>query len=84
MATSAHAAELAAMRQVVAGPRMQLHAMLIEHSGANTDGPSVGAGGWNSPACLFLNPPPPLGVSHGPTEAMVVGNRGGEVMPVVL
>lgn len=67
MATSAHAAELVAMRQVIAGLRMQLHAILIERSGANTDGPGVGAGGWNSPARFFLNLPPPLGVSHGPT-----------------
>jgi hypothetical protein len=62
MAASAHAAELAAMRQVVAGLRMQLHAVLIERSGANADGPGVGAGGWNSPR-FFLNPPPPPGVT---------------------
>lgn len=62
MATSAHAAELAAMRQVIAGLRMQLHAMLVERSGANADGPGIGAGGW---------PPPPLGVSHGPTAASI-------------
>ena len=71
MAASAHAAELAAMRQVVAGLRVQLHAVLIERSGANADGPGVGAGGWNSPARFFLNPPPPLGVSHGPTGASI-------------
>jgi hypothetical protein len=71
MAASAHAAELAAMRQVVAGLRMQLHAVLIERSGANADGLGVGAGGWNPPARLFLNPPPPLGVSHGPAAASI-------------
>ena len=71
MAANAHATELAAIRQVVAGLRMQLHAMLIERSGANTDGPGVGAGGWNSPARFFLNMPPPLGVSHGPTAASI-------------
>jgi len=70
MAASAHAAELVAMRQVVAGLRMQLHAVLIECSGTNTDGPGVGAGGWN-PTRLFLNPPLPLGVSHGPTAASI-------------
>jgi len=66
IAASAHAAELAAMRQVVAGLRMQLHAVLIERSGANADGPGVGAGGWNA-ARFLLNPPPPPGVSHGHT-----------------
>ncbi len=71
MAVNAHAAELAAMRQVVAGLRMQLHAVLIERSGANADGSGVGAGGWNSPARFFLNPSPPLGVSHGPTAASI-------------
>ena len=65
MAANAHAAELAAMRQVVAGLRMQLHAVLIERSGANADGTGVGAGGWNAPARFFSNPPPPLGVNHG-------------------
>ena len=34
MAASTHAAEFAAMRQVVAELRMQLHAVLIERSGA--------------------------------------------------
>lgn len=67
MATSAHAAELAAMRQVVAGLRMQLHAVLIDRNGANAD--STGAGGWSSPARFFLNPPPPQGVNHGHTAA---------------
>jgi hypothetical protein len=68
IAASAHAAELAGMRQVVAGLRMQLHAVLMERSGANTDGSGVGAGGWNSSARFLLNPPPP-GVSHAPTAA---------------
>jgi hypothetical protein len=50
MAANMHAAELGAMRQVVAGLCIQLHAVLIERRCANTaDGPSVGAGGWNSP-----------------------------------
>jgi hypothetical protein len=71
MASSAQAAELAAMRQVVAGLRMQLHAVLIERSGANADGPGVGAGGWNSPARFFLKLPPPLGVSLAPTAASI-------------
>lgn len=71
MAASAHAAELTAMRQVVAGLRMQLHAVLVERSGANADGPGVGAGGWNSPTRFFLNPPPSLGVSHSPTAASI-------------
>jgi hypothetical protein len=73
MAANAHAAELAAMRQVVAGLRMQLHAVLIERSGANADGTGVGAGmgGWNAPARFFLNPPPPLGVNHGPGAASI-------------
>lgn len=71
MAASAHAAELTAMRQAVAGLRMQLHAVLIERSGANADGPGVGVGGWNSPTRFFLNPPPPLGVGHGPTAASI-------------
>jgi hypothetical protein len=71
MAASAHAAELTAIRQVVAGLRMQLHAVLIERSGTNTDGPGVVAGGWNSQTRFFLNPPPPLGVSHGPTAASI-------------
>ena len=69
MAVSAHAAELAAMRQVVAGLRMQLHAVLIERSGANGDSTGMGAGGWNSPARPFMNPPP--GVSHGPSAASI-------------
>lgn len=73
MATSAQAAELAAMRQVVAGLRMQLHAVLIERNGANAEGPGVGvgAGGWNPAARFFFNPPPPPGVSHGPTTASI-------------
>jgi hypothetical protein len=72
MAASAHAAELAAMRQVVAGLHMQLHAVLIERNGANAgDGSGVGAGGWNSPARFFLNSPAPLGDSHGPAAASI-------------
>ena len=72
MATNAHAAELAAMRQVVAGLHMQLHAVLLERSGANAaDGSGVGAGGWNTPARIFLNSPPPLGGSHGPAAASI-------------
>ena len=72
MATNAHAAELAAMRQVVAGLHMQLHAVLLERSGANAaDGSGVGAGGWNTPARIFLNSPPPLGISHGPAAASI-------------
>jgi hypothetical protein len=71
MAASAQAAELAAMRQVVTGLRMQLYAVLIERSGANADGPGVGAGGWNSPARFFLSQPPPLGVNHGPVAASI-------------
>ena len=60
------------MRQVVAGLRMQLYAVLIERSGANAaDGTGVGAGGWNSPARFFLSQPPPLGVSHGPVAASI-------------
>ena len=64
MATSAHAAELAAMRQIVAGLRMQLHAVLMERSGANADGSGAGAGGWGPSARFFLNPPL-LAVGHG-------------------
>jgi hypothetical protein len=71
MAATAHAAELAAMRQVVAGLRMQLHAVLIERSGANADGLGAGAGGWNSPARFFLNSPPPLGINHGAAAASI-------------
>jgi hypothetical protein len=70
MATSAHAAELAAMRQIVAGLRMQLHAVLMERSGANTDGSGAGAGGWGPSARFFLNLPP-LAVGHVPTAASI-------------
>ncbi|KAI9510117.1 hypothetical protein F5148DRAFT_1182546, partial [Russula earlei] len=71
MAASAHAAELAAMRQVVAGLRIQLHAVLMERAGSNVDGSVTGAiaGGWNPPARFFLNLPPLVG--HGPTAASV-------------
>ncbi|KAI0245183.1 hypothetical protein BJV78DRAFT_1266981 [Lactifluus subvellereus] len=65
MAASAHAAELAAMRQVVAGLRMQLHAVLMERSIANTDGFTAAVAGWINPA-RFLNPPS-LGVGSGAT-----------------
>ncbi|KAI0293365.1 hypothetical protein B0F90DRAFT_1643080 [Multifurca ochricompacta] len=72
MAASAHAAELAAMRQVVAGLRMQLHAMLMERSGINLDGPTAAVtGGWIPPARFFLNPPPPLGVGPGSAIASI-------------
>ncbi|KAH9972220.1 hypothetical protein BJV74DRAFT_211368 [Russula compacta] len=71
MAASAHAAELAAMRQVVTGLRMQLHAVLMERSGANADGSGTGAAAsWNSLARFFLNPPP-LGVGPGHTTASI-------------
>jgi hypothetical protein len=60
MSASAHAAELGAIRQVVAGLRMQLHAVLMELSGAGTEG-------WTAPklpaAARFFLPgliPPPL------------------------
>jgi hypothetical protein len=68
MAASAHAAELAAMRQIVAGLRMQLHAVLMERSGANADG--SGAGGLNPSARFFFNLPP-LAVGHGPTATSI-------------
>jgi hypothetical protein len=71
MAANAHAAELAAMCQVVAGLRMQLHVVLIERSGANADGTGVGTGGWDAPTRFFLNPPPPLGVNQGPGAASI-------------
>jgi hypothetical protein len=70
MAASAHAAELAAMRQIVAGLRMQLHAVLMERSGANADGLGSGAGGWGPSARFFLNPPP-LAVGHGTTATSI-------------
>ena len=63
MSASAYAAELGAIRQVVAGLRMQLHAVLMELSsaGASADG------GWTPPklpaAARFFLPglvPPPL------------------------
>ena len=63
MSASAYAAELGAIRQVVAGLRMQLHAVLMELSsaGAGADG------GWTPPklpaAARFFLPglvPPPL------------------------
>ncbi|KAH9963737.1 hypothetical protein BC827DRAFT_85738 [Russula dissimulans] len=71
MTASAHAAELAAMRQVVAGLRMQLHAVLMERSGSNADGSGAGPGhgGWNPAARFFLNLPP-LG-GHSPTAASI-------------
>jgi hypothetical protein len=65
MAATAHAAELAAMRQVVAGLWMQLHAVLMERSGATPDGLAAGgAAGWIPPR--FLNP---LGVPSGAAAA---------------
>jgi hypothetical protein len=64
MAASAHAAELAAMRQIVAGLRMQLHAVLLERSGANADGSGAGVGGWNPAARFLLNPPALAAVGH--------------------
>jgi hypothetical protein len=68
MAASAHAAELAAMRQVVAGLWMQLHAVLMERSGATPDGLAAGgAAGW-IPLGRFLNPPS-LGVPPGAAAA---------------
>jgi hypothetical protein len=74
MATNAHAAELAAMRQIVAGLRMQLHAVLMERSGANPDGSGPGsgasAGGWNSSARFFLGPPSLTAVGHGATASI--------------
>jgi len=72
MAASAHAAELAAMRQVVAGLRMQLHAVLMERGGSNADNSGAGPGlaGWNPPARFFLNLPP-LGAGHGSTAASI-------------
>ena len=74
MAASAHATELGAMRQIVAGLRMQLHAVLMERSGANADGSGgsgAGAGGWNPSARFLLNPPPLAAVGHGPTAASI-------------
>ena len=68
MSASAHAAELGAIRQVVAGLRMQLHAVLMELSSAS----SGTADGWTPPklpaaARFFLPglvpPPPPPAVS---------------------
>lgn len=68
MSASAHAAELGAIRQVVAGLRMQLHAVLMELSSAG----NAGADGWMPPklpaaARFFLPglvpPPPPPAVS---------------------
>ncbi|KAH9060366.1 hypothetical protein EDB83DRAFT_2520367 [Lactarius deliciosus] len=70
MSASAHAAELGAIRQVVAGLRMQLHAVLMELSNASSNG--HGADGWTPPklpaaARFFLPglvpPPPPPAVS---------------------
>jgi len=74
MAASAHATELGAMRQIVAGLRMQLHAVLMERSGAIADGSGgsgAGAGGWNPSARFLLNPPPLAAVGHGPTAASI-------------
>ncbi|KAF8259428.1 hypothetical protein EI94DRAFT_1751624 [Lactarius quietus] len=68
MSASAHAAELGAIRQVVAGLRMQLHAVLMELSNAG----NAGADGWTplklpAAARFFLPglvpPPPPPAVS---------------------
>jgi hypothetical protein len=51
-----HAAELGAMRQVVAGLCVQLHAVLIERRCANTvDGPSVARVG-GTPQDAFPEP----------------------------
>jgi len=74
MAASAHATELGAMRQIVAGLRMQLHAVLMERSGAIADGSGgsgANAGGWNPSACFLLNPPPLAAVGHGPAAASI-------------
>jgi hypothetical protein len=65
MSASAHAAELGAIRQVVAGLRMQLHAVLMELS---SSAGNAGADGWIPPklpaAVRFfmpgLVPPSPL------------------------
>ncbi|KAI9453154.1 hypothetical protein BJY52DRAFT_1205548 [Lactarius psammicola] len=47
MSANAHAAELGAIRQVVAGLRMQLHAVLMELSNASSNGGHVtGTDGW--------------------------------------
>ncbi|KAI0260879.1 hypothetical protein BC834DRAFT_973156 [Gloeopeniophorella convolvens] len=60
IAAGAHAAELAALRQVVAGLRMQLHAVLMERSaGAGAEG--VGAGGWAPLHARFFLGAPPMG-----------------------
>ena len=64
MSASAHAAELGAIRQVVAGLRMQLHAVLMELSSCAGN---AGTDGWIPPklpavARFFmpgLGPPPP-------------------------
>jgi hypothetical protein len=69
MSASAHAAELGAIRQVVAGLRMQLHAVLMELSSCAGN---AGADGWTPPklpaAVRFfmpglVPPPPPPAVS---------------------
>jgi hypothetical protein len=67
MAANAHAAELAAMRQVVAGLWMQLHAVLMERNGANMDALAATGAGW-IPPLRFLNPPS-LGVGPGAAAA---------------
>ncbi len=71
MSANAHAAELGAIRQVVAGLRMQLHAVLMELSNASSNGHVTGADGWTpklpAAARFFLPglvpPPPPPAVS---------------------
>ena len=71
MSANAHAAELGAIRQVVAGLRMQLHAVLMELSNVSSNGHVTGADGWTpklpAAARFFLPglvpPPPPPAVS---------------------
>ena len=71
MSASAHAAEIGAIRQVVAGLRMQLHAVLMELSNA-----SAGADGWAPHAAArFFIPgllvPPPSSSSLPPPPSVV-------------